>query len=118
MVHLGSCPHRLHLLCYNALRVRAATNLLCPAYRATVTVEEADGIALQQHSEEVMAEEMTVAWRGMPARGRRGSSTRAARNGRGGRVICSIFHGLVEEDAFVQVPCYMRCTPPLRPRLR
>ena len=52
-----------------------------------------------------MVEAMSVARRAMPVWERGGSSTRAARNGRGGRVICSICHGLVEEDAFLQVPC-------------
>ena len=114
MVHFGSCPHRLHRPCYAALRVSAATHLRCSTCRAAVAVEEADGIALQQHSEEGMAEAMAVARRAMPARGREWSSARAARNGRGGRVICSICHRLVEEDAFVQVPCscgvHRRCT--------
>ena len=41
----------------------------------------------------------------MPAGGGGGSSTRATSNGRGERVICSIFHGLVEERAFVQMSC-------------
>ena len=62
-------------------------------------------MALQQQNEEAMTKAMVVARRTMPARGRGGSSTRAARNGRGGRVICSICHGLVEVDAFVHVPC-------------
>ena len=53
----------------------------------------------------VMAETMIVARRHMPARGGRGSSTRATRDERGRRVICSICHGLVEETAFVQMPC-------------
>ena len=52
-----------------------------------------------------MADAMMVARRAMPARGRGGSSTRAARNERDRRVICSIRHGLVGEDAFVHVPC-------------
>ena len=51
-----------------------------------------------------MAEAMAVARRVMPVRGRGGLSTRAARDGRGGCVICSIRHGFVEEAAFVQVP--------------
>ena len=105
MVHLGGCHHRFHLPRCATLRVRAVKYLRCPPCRATVTVEEADGIALQQHSEEVMAEAMAVARRAMPAGGRGGSSTRAARNGKGGRVIYSICHGLVEKDVFVQVPC-------------
>ena len=81
------------------------THLRFLASRETVTVEETNGIALQQHCEEVMAEVIAVARRAMPARERGGSFTRAARNGRGRRVICSICHGLVEEDAFAQVPC-------------
>ena len=60
---LGGCPHRLHLPCYAALHVRAATDRRCPAYRATATVEEADRRALQQRSEEVMAEAIAVARR-------------------------------------------------------
>ena len=35
MVLLGNYPHRLHLPCYATLRVRAATDLRCPACRAT-----------------------------------------------------------------------------------
>ena len=42
MVHFGGCPHRLHLQCYAALRIRPGTDLRCPACRATVTVGEAD----------------------------------------------------------------------------
>ena len=50
MVRLGICPHRLHLPCYAALRVRAGTNLRCPACRTTVTVNEADRMTSRQHS--------------------------------------------------------------------
>ena len=46
--------------CYAAFRVRAATDLLCPACRAIVPVEEADRRALQQQIEEVMEEAMVV----------------------------------------------------------
>ena len=58
MVHLGSSPRRLHLPCYATHRVRASATLRCPACRATVTVEQADGRALRQHNEEVMADAM------------------------------------------------------------
>ena len=63
MVLLGSCPHRLHLPHYAALRVRPATDLSCPACRTTAPVEDADGRALRHHTEEVMGEVMLVARR-------------------------------------------------------
>ena len=72
VINPDSCPHQLHLPCYAALRVRVATDLRCPACRATVTVEKADRQALRQHSEEVMAEVMTVARREVPAKEGRG----------------------------------------------
>ena len=105
LVHLRACPHRLHLPCYAALRVGATTDLRCPACRATVTVGLANRRAPQQHSEEVMTEATAVARRKMPTGGGGGSSTRATRAGRGGRVICSICHGLVGERAFVLISC-------------
>lgn len=105
MAHLGSGLHRLQLPCYVARRVREAANLRRPACQATVTIEEADRKALRQHSEEVTSKAMAIARRAMPARGGNGSSIRATRNGGGGRVICSICNGLVEETAFVQVSC-------------
>lgn len=115
MVYLGSCPHRLHLPCFAALRVLEAANLRCPVCRANVTVEEADRTDLLQHSEEVTAHAMAVARRAMAARGGELSSTRTARDGRGDRVIHSVCHGLVEETAFVQVSCssdvHVRCAP-------
>ena len=46
LVPLRTCPHRLHLPCHAALRVRAATDLRYPACRATVTVGQADRRAL------------------------------------------------------------------------
>ena len=46
----------------------AEAHLRCPACRETVTIEEADGIALQEYYEEDMAEAMAVARRAMPAR--------------------------------------------------
>ena len=61
MVLLGSCPHRFHLPRYAVPRVRATTELRCPACRATVPVEEADRRALQQHREEVVKEAIVVA---------------------------------------------------------
>ena len=62
MAHLGSCSHRLHLLCYAALPIRAAANLRRPACRVTVTVEEADRKDVRQHSEEVIADAMAAEW--------------------------------------------------------
>ena len=105
MVHLGSCPHRLHLPCYAALRVGAGTDLRCPACRATVTVGEADRSVSRQHSDEVMEETLAVAQHEMPAEGGRGVSTRTKRGERGERCICSICHALVEENDRVQVSC-------------
>ena len=70
MAHLGSCPHRLHLPCYAALRVRAGTDLRCPACRATVTVGEVDRSVSRQHSDEVMEETLAVARHEMPAEAR------------------------------------------------
>lgn len=61
MIHLGISPHRLLLPCHAVLRVRAVANLDCLACRAIVTVENADRIALRQHSEEGMAGEMAIA---------------------------------------------------------
>ena len=61
MVCLGSCPHRIHLPCYAALRVRAGVDLRCPTCRPTVTVDEADRMASHQHSDKVMAEALTIA---------------------------------------------------------
>lgn len=114
MVHPGRGPHRLHLSCYATLRVRAVANLRCPACWATATVEEGDRRALRQRSDEVMAEAMAVARRAMPAGEGGGSSARATLDGRTGRVICSPRNGLVEETAFVQLPCscnvHRRCT--------
>ena len=54
MVHSRSCPHRLHLPCYAALRIRAGTELRCSACRATVAVGEADRSVSCQHSDEVV----------------------------------------------------------------
>ena len=87
MVHLGSCPHRLHLRCYAALRVRAGTDLRCPACRATVTVGEADRSVSRQHSDEVMEETLAVARHEMLAEGGRGVSARTTRGERGERFI-------------------------------
>ena len=61
MVCLRSCPHRLHLPCYAALRVKAGVDLRCPACRAIVTLGGADRIASHQHSDEVMAEALAIA---------------------------------------------------------
>ena len=61
LANLGGCPHRPHLPCYAALRVRGAADLLCPACRETLTVNETNGLALRQHSNEVMLEMLTVA---------------------------------------------------------
>ena len=105
LVHLESCSHRLHLPCYAALRIRAEANLRCPACRATVRVDEADRMALRQHSNEVMLEVMTVAWQEMPAGGEARLTTRFTRGDRRRRTICSVCHGLVEETTRVQVSC-------------
>ena len=105
MAHLGSCPHRLHLPCYAALRVRAGTDLRCPACRATVTVGEADRSVSRQHSDEVIEETLAVAGHEMPAEGGRGVSTRTTRREGGERFTCSIGHRLVEETDREQVPC-------------
>lgn len=115
-VHLGSCPHQLHLPCYAALCIRAAASLRCPACRSTVAAEEADSRALRQDIEEVTAEATAVARRAMRARKGGGLSARATRDGKGGRVICSACDELVEETTtttFVHVSCacnvYRRC---------
>ena len=50
IVSFESCSHRLHLTCYAARRVRAGADLRYPACRATVTANEADRVALRQHS--------------------------------------------------------------------
>ena len=61
LVQLESCSHPLHLPCYAALRIRTEADPRCPACRATVTVNEADGMAVRQYSNEVMVEVLTVA---------------------------------------------------------
>ena len=104
-VHLGSCPSRLHRPWYAALCVRGGTNLRCPAPRATVTVEEADRRVSRQHSNEVLVEELTNARGAINVEGGGEPFTKASRSGRGGRVTSSIFHGVVEETAFIHVPC-------------
>ena len=111
MVRLGSCPHRLHLPCYAALRVRVGSNLRCPACRTTVTLKEADRMASRQHSNEVMLEALSIALHEMPAEGGRGAPTRTTRSERGRRAICSICHGLIEETAIYKCPCdiHRRC---------
>lgn len=83
MVHLGSCPLQLHLLCYAALCVRAAVNLRCSACRVTVMVEGAGRRALRQHNTKDMAVVILVARRGIPGEG--GSSTTTMRDGKEGR---------------------------------
>ena len=105
LVYLTSCSHRVYLPCYAARRVRAEADLRCPACRATVTVNEADRMALRQHSNEVMVEVLTVARQEMPADGETRLTTRATRGDRRRRAICSVCHGLVEETNGVQVPC-------------
>ena len=62
-------------------------------------------MALRQHSNEVMVEVLTVARQDMPADGEARLTTRAAREGRRRRAICSVCHGLVEETNCVQVSC-------------
>ena len=52
-----------------------------------------------------MEETLAVARHEMPAEGGRGVSVRTARGERGERYICSICHGLVEENDRVQVSC-------------
>ena len=105
MVCLGSCPHRLHLPCYVAFRVRAGTNLRCPACRMTGTVNEADRLASRQHSNEVVLEALSVAQNEMPADGGGGAPTRTTMSERERRAICSIYHGVIEETTHVQVSC-------------
>ena len=99
MVYLVSCPHRLHLPYYVALRVRAKDNLRCPACRATVTINEADRMALRQHSNEAMVEALTIAQQKIPANGGAEKPTGTIRGERRPRVICNICHGLVEATA-------------------
>ena len=103
MVYLGCCPHRLHLPCYAALRVRAEASLRCPASRATATINEADRMAIHQHSNEVMVEALTTAQQDLPANGGAKAPTGTTRGQRRRRVICSICHGLVEATVCVQV---------------
>ena len=105
LVYLGSCSHRLHLSCYAALQVRAGADLRCPACRATVTVHEADRMALHQHSNEFMVEVLTVAWQEMSADGEARLTTRSTTGDRRRRAICSVCHCLVEEPTCAQVPC-------------
>ena len=62
-------------------------------------------MAHRQHSNEVMVEVLTVARQKMPADGEARLTTRAAREGRTRRAICSVCHGLVEETNCVQVSC-------------
>ena len=104
MVRLGGCPHRLHLPCYAALRVKAGADLRCPACRATATVGEADRIASHQHSDELMADALAIARKEVPAEGGGGASTRTARGERAEQLICSMCQGLIEETDHVQVP--------------
>lgn len=65
-----------------------------------------------------MAELMAVARRTVPARRGGGLPDRTARGGRGERVISCFCQGLVEETALCARVLFLRCTPPLRPRLR
>ena len=69
----------MHLPCYAALRVRAEADLRCPACRATVTVNEADGMTLRQHGNKVMVEVLTVARQEMLPDGEARLTTRAPR---------------------------------------
>lgn len=95
----------------DTLHVRVVVTLCFPARRSTVTVEDADRRALQQHTQEVFADAVAVARRAMLARRGGGSSTRATRDGRGGRhgwrgrVVCINFHWLVEEATLMRVSC-------------
>ena len=117
MVHLCTCPHRLHLPCYAALRIRAATDLRCPACRATAPVGHAGRRALQQHSEELMAEAMAIARQEMPAEAGGGSCTEVTRDRRGGR---ENMHHLPRfgEDGLRAHLMLLRGAPPSRPWLR
>ena len=54
-------PHRMHLLCYAARRVRVGVDLRYLACRTTVTANEADRMALREHSNGMMVEVLTVA---------------------------------------------------------
>lgn len=104
MVYISSCLQRLYPPSYVALRVRSAVNLRFLAYRLALAAEQADRRVLRTNSENVMAQVMAVARRGIPARGGGGLSIRGTRDGRGERVTCStIFHGLVKEMPFVRV---------------
>lgn len=96
-VHLCSCGHRLYLPCYAALHVRAADNVRYPAFCATVV--RADSREIQQRSKEAMTQAMTVARGTVLGAGEGGLSTRGTRGG----VICSTYHGLVSETAYVHV---------------
>ena len=104
-VYLESSSHRLHLPCYAALRVTTEADLRCPACRATVTVNEVDGMALRRHSNEVMVDVLTVARQEIPADGEARLTTRVQRRCRRRRAICSVFHGLVEETNCAQMSC-------------
>lgn len=101
MLQLGSCPHRLHLQCYAVL----GGNLRCSACRAAVATNVTDRRALRQHSDAVKVDVLALAQRTMPTEGGPGGSTKATRGGTGWRAVGSIFHGVVEETAFVRVSC-------------
>ena len=77
----------------------------CRACRATVTVNEADKMPSRQNCNEVILEALSVAWHEMPSEGGGGAPTRTTRSERGRRAKCSIFQGLIEEIAHVQVSC-------------
>ena len=57
----ASCLYGHHLPCYVAFSIRASPNMCCPACRTTVTVEEADRRAIQEHRCEVIAAAMASA---------------------------------------------------------
>ena len=66
--HIDCCTHSLRLPCLCTLRVRAETELRCPTYRVTATVDQSDRRVLQEHSDEMMLAALTTARRGMPER--------------------------------------------------
>ena len=73
-----------------------------------VRVNEADRVALRQHSNEVMVRRRGAegcARQDRPADEEARPTTTSTRRTRRRRAICSIFHGLVEEATWVQVSC-------------
>ena len=105
MVLLGSCPHRLRLPFYAALRVRAEANLRRPACRATATVNETDRTSLRQHSNGVMVEVLAVERQERPANEGARAPVRSTTSDRRRRALYSICRCLVKVTTCVQVSC-------------